>query len=151
MSNPINIEELKKILPHRYPFLLLDRVTDYVEGEWITGYKNVSSGEPCFMGHFPEESIFPGVLMVEAMAQLSGVLSIMTLKQASLAYARHFYFTGIDQVRFKRVVIPGDRFDMRMQLVRHRSKIWKFKGRAHVDGELACEAELMLLSGDTND
>jgi 3-hydroxyacyl-[acyl-carrier-protein] dehydratase len=149
MSHVIEIEAIKEILPHRYPFLLLDRVTDYTLGEWIEGFKNVSSGEPCFMGHFPEDSVFPGVLMTEAMAQLAGLLAVLTIKQATDQYARYFYFTGLDHVRFKRVVIPGDRFEMRMQVVKRRSKIWKFKGVATVDGQLACEGDFMLLSGES--
>ena len=148
MSHILNIEEIKKILPHRYPFLLLDRVTDFELGEWMEGFKNVSSGEPCFMGHFPKDSVFPGVLMVEAMAQLAGVLSVQTIKQDTQNYARYFYFTGIDRVRFKRIVIPGDRFDMQVKVVKRRSKIWKFAGVATVGGDVACEADFMLLSGE---
>ena len=149
MSQILEIEDIKKILPHRYPFLLLDRVTDFELGDWIEGFKNVSSGEPCFTGHFPEDSVFPGVLMTEAMAQLAGVLSVLTIKQNTQDYARYFYFTGLDRVRFKRIVIPGDRFDMHVKVVKRRSKIWKFEGVATVGGEVACEANFMLLSGES--
>jgi len=137
--NTIEIQEILALLPHRYPFLLVDRVTDYVLGESIKAYKNITINEPCFTGHFPEQPIFPGVLILEAMAQAAGVLGFKTMGNNDKLYL----YAGIDNARFKRPVVPGDRLEFDVALVKERRGIWKFKGTASVDGDIACSAEFM--------
>ncbi|MCV2885000.1 3-hydroxyacyl-ACP dehydratase FabZ [Aestuariibacter sp. AA17] len=137
--NTIEIQEILELLPHRYPFLLLDRVTDYVLGESIVAYKNITINEPCFMGHFPGKPIFPGVLILEAMAQAAGVLGFKSVGNTDDLYL----YAGIDNARFKRPVVPGDRLQFDVQLVKEKRGIWKFKGIASVDGMEACSAEFM--------
>ncbi|WP_407646813.1 3-hydroxyacyl-ACP dehydratase FabZ [Fluctibacter halophilus] len=137
--NTIDIEEILSLLPHRYPFLLLDRVTDYVLGESIQAYKNITFNEPCFTGHFPGKPIFPGVLILEALAQAAGVLGFKTMGNTDELYL----YAGIDNARFKRPVVPGDRLDFSVTLIKERRGIWKFSGVASVDGQEACTAEFM--------
>ncbi|AWL12601.1 3-hydroxyacyl-[acyl-carrier-protein] dehydratase [Saliniradius amylolyticus] len=137
--NTIDIEEIMALLPHRYPFLLVDRVTDYTLGESISAYKNISFNEPCFTGHFPDKPIFPGVLILEALAQAAGVLGFKTVGNSDDLYL----YAGVDNARFKRPVVPGDRMDLDVSLIKERRNIWKFKGIASVDGEEACSAEFM--------
>ncbi|NMH59704.1 3-hydroxyacyl-ACP dehydratase FabZ [Alteromonas ponticola] len=137
--NTIDIQEILDLLPHRYPFLLVDRVTDYVTGESIKAYKNITINEPCFMGHFPGQPIFPGVLILEAMAQAAGVLGFKTMGKSDKLYL----YAGIDNARFKRPVVPGDRLDFDVELVKEKRGIWKFRGKASVNGEDACIAEFM--------
>lgn len=137
--NRIEIEEILELLPHRYPFLLLDRVTDYVLGESIEAYKNITFNEPCFTGHFPGKPIFPGVLILEAMAQAAGVLGFKTVGNSDDLYL----YAGIDNARFKRPVVPGDRLDFSVKLIKEKRGIWKFHGIASVDGKEACSAEFM--------
>ena len=142
MANPLNtieIREIMDLLPHRYPFLLIDRVTDYELGVSIKAYKNITLNEPCFTGHFPDYPIFPGVLILEAMAQAAGVLGFKTIGKNDKLYL----YAGIDNARFKRPVTPGDRLDFDVCIVKERRGIWKFKGVASVDGEAACCAEFM--------
>ena len=137
--NIIEIREIMDLLPHRYPFLLIDRVTDYELGVSIKAYKNITLNEPCFTGHFPDYPIFPGVLILEAMAQAAGILGFKTVGKSDKLYL----YAGIDNARFKRPVTPGDRLDFEVCLVKERRGIWKFKGVASVDGEEACSAEFM--------
>ncbi len=137
--NRIEIEEILELLPHRYPFLLLDRVTDYTLGESIEAYKNISFNEPCFTGHFPGKPIFPGVLILEAMAQAAGVLGFKTVGNSDDLYL----YAGIDNARFKRPVVPGDRLDLSVKLLKEKRGIWKFQGVASVEGQAACTAEFM--------
>lgn len=137
--NPIDIQEILDLLPHRYPFLLIDRVTDYVPGQSIKAYKNITFNEPCFMGHFPGHPIFPGVLILEAMAQAAGVLGFKTKGKTDELYL----YAGIDKARFKRPVVPGDRLDFEVSLIKERKGIWKFSGISRVDGAEACSAEFM--------
>lgn len=137
--NQLEIEDILELLPHRYPFLLLDRVTDYKLGEYINAYKNITFNEPCFTGHFPGKPIFPGVLILEAMAQAAGVLGFKTAGNSDDLYL----YAGIDNARFKRPVVPGDRLDFDVILVKERRGIYKFKGVASVDGKEACVAEFM--------
>lgn len=137
--NPIDIQEILDVLPHRYPFLLIDRVTEFNAGKSIKAYKNITINEPCFTGHFPGHPIFPGVLILEAMAQAAGVLGFKTVGKNDELYL----YAGIDKARFKRPVVPGDRLDFIVELVKERRGIWKFKGVGSVDGEEACSAEFM--------
>ena len=137
--NPIDIQEILDVLPHRYPFLLIDRVTEFNAGKSIKAFKNITINEPCFTGHFPGHPIFPGVLMLEAMAQAAGVLGFKTVGKNDELYL----YAGIDKARFKRPVVPGDRLDFIVELVKERRGIWKFKGVGSVDGEEACSAEFM--------
>jgi len=138
----MDIYQILKKLPHRYPMLLVDRVVHLEPGKDIKALKNVSINEPYFNGHFPNRPVMPGVLMIEALAQTAGLLSFATLG-VELAEDQVFYFVGIDGARFKRPVQPGDQLILDVQLERSKAGIFKFKGQASVDGELAVEAELM--------
>ncbi|TRY31550.1 3-hydroxyacyl-ACP dehydratase FabZ [Aliiglaciecola sp. M165] len=135
----IEIEEILELLPHRYPFLLLDRVTDYTLGESIKAFKNITFNEPCFTGHFPGKPIFPGVLILEAMAQAAGVLGFKTAGNSDELYL----YAGIDSARFKHPVVPGDRLDFDVKLIKEKRGIWKFQGVASVDGKECCSASFM--------
>ena len=139
-SRIIEANEIMKLLPHRYPFLLVDRVVDYQEGEWLKAIKNISVNEPCFTGHFPEQPILPGVLILEALAQSMGILAFKTLE---LSGNELFYFAGIDEARFKRPVVPGDQMELYVEVIRERRGITAFTGVATVNGAVACEAKLM--------
>jgi len=136
----LDMEAILKILPHRYPFLLVDRIIDLVPQEHVVGIKNVSMNEPFFAGHFPGKPIMPGVLIIEAMAQVGGIL---LLNAESDPNAKLVYFTGIDNVRFRKTVTPGDTVRFEVELAAYRRSICKMIGRALVDNELVCEAELM--------
>lgn len=136
----MNIDEIMQLLPHRYPFLLVDRITEYIPGQYAKGYKNVSMNEQFFCGHFPNIPVMPGVLQIEAMAQLSGAL-VLTQPQYKDKLA---LFAGIDNARFKRVVKPGDRLDMEAELVKVKGPIVKAHVKATVDGQLAVEADLIV-------
>jgi len=138
----LDIEEVKALLPHRYPFLMIDRVLDIVPGESLTAIKNVTVNEPQFTGHFPERSIMPGVLMVEAMAQAAGILAFKTDNIVPDENSTYF-LVGIDKTRFKRPVVPGDQLRMEIKLIRSKRGIWVFDCTASVDGTLAVSAELM--------
>ena len=139
MKDTYNVEDIRNVLPHRYPFLLIDRVTDIKESEWIKGYKNVSINEPVFLGHFPEKPAFPGVLIIEAMAQLGAFLLVRRFPEGK----RMAYFAGIDKARFKRIVVPGDRLDIEVKVVKDRGHFAVMEGKAFVEGELAAQALLM--------
>lgn len=134
--------EIREYLPHRYPFLLVDRVVELVEGDFIRAYKNISINEDVFNGHFPQAPIFPGVMIVEAMAQAAGILGFKTLGKTP-ADGSIYLFAGADNVRFKRQVIPGDRLELEARVVSERRGIWKFECRATVDGALAASATIM--------
>ena len=136
----VEIDEIMQLLPHRYPFLMVDRVIDFEEGKWLTAIKNVSVNEPCFTGHFPEKPIFPGVLIMEALAQSMGILAFKTreLEKGSI-----FYFAGIDNARFKKPVVPGDQMTLHVEVIKEVRGITRFSGTASVDGKIICEAELM--------
>jgi len=138
----MDIHQILKQLPHRYPILLVDRVLSIENGKTIRAIKNVTINEPFFTGHFPHRPVMPGVLMLEAMAQTAALLSFAT---AGIAPDEKsvYYFAGIDAARFKRPVEPGDQLVMDVTLLRAKAGIFKFKGEARVGGELACEAELM--------
>ncbi len=140
-NSGFNIGEIEELLPHRYPFLLIDRVTEVVPGEYIKGYKNVTMNEYFFQGHFPAEPIMPGVLILESMAQL-GILFAKKTAVDELA-GKLFVFAGMDGVRFRKAVVPGDRLDITLRLVKRKRIIWKMAGMGAVDGNVAVEATLM--------
>lgn len=138
----MRIEEIMEYLPHRYPFLLVDRVVEVEKGKSIVGYKNISINEDFFNGHFPGKPIMPGVLILEAMAQLSGILGFVT-NDSKPADGLVHYFAGSDRVRFKRPVVPGDQLRLESVLVADKHGIWKFQCRALVDGDVVCVADIM--------
>jgi 3-hydroxyacyl-[acyl-carrier-protein] dehydratase len=138
----IDIHEILKQLPHRYPFLLVDRVLEVEKGKSIKALKNVTINEPFFVGHFPHRPVMPGVLMLEAMAQVAALLAFDTLG-VTPDNKTIYYFAGIDGARFKRPVEPGDQLVMDVTLDRMKAGIFKFKGTTRVGTEIACEAELM--------
>lgn len=137
----ININEILNILPHRYPFILIDKVIELKEKASITAVKNVTVNEPFFQGHFPGNPVFPGVLMLEAMAQATGVLAFKS--NPDFEAGSLYLFVGIDKARFKRQVIPGDVMEISAKLLKTSRNMWKFSAEIHVDGELACAADLM--------
>ncbi|MCX7897903.1 MAG: 3-hydroxyacyl-ACP dehydratase FabZ [Rhodocyclaceae bacterium] len=138
----MDIHEILAHLPHRYPFLLIDRVREITPGERILAVKNVTINEPFFPGHYPHHPVMPGVLIVEAMAQAAAILSFKTMG-AKPDDQSVYYFVGIDGARFKKPVGPGDQLLIEVEIVMNRRGIWKFAARAEVEGQLACEAELM--------
>ena len=138
--NTLTIDNIMDRLPHRYPLLLVDRVLDFVPEQSIRALKNVTVNEPHFMGHFPNHPVMPGVLIVEAMAQVGGILAFQSAPQDQEFLV---YFTGIDEVRFRKPVRPGDQLIFELTCLRRRGFVWKFKGEAFVDGTLVCEGTLM--------
>ena len=139
----MDIQDIFQLLPQRYPILLVDRVTDLQPGKVITGYKNVSINEPYFNGHFPGKPIMPGVLILEAMAQMAGILGLRTSgRRPSDGYI--YLFCGADNVRFKRQVLPGDRLDLRAEAGAFKRNIYKFSCSASVNGELASSADILV-------
>lgn len=138
-GNTLNIREILGLLPHRYPFLLIDRVLEWESGTYIKALKNLSYNEGFFQGHFPNQPIMPGVLILEALAQAGGILVSLSLPEAR---DKLFVFTGMDKVRFRRPVHPGDQLILESGELRHRMQLVKMHCKATVEGELACEAEL---------
>ena len=138
----MSIREVLRHLPHRYPFLLVDRVLSCEPGKTLVALKNVTINEPFFAGHFPRLPVMPGVLIVEALAQASALLAFRTMR-AQMDDESVYYFVGIDRARFKKPVTPGDTLRLEVTLQRHMRGIWKFRGEASVDGVLVSEAELM--------
>ncbi len=142
MNYAMDIHEILKYLPHRYPFMLIDRVLKIDMGKSLVALKNVTMNESFFTGHFPSRPVMPGVLILEAMAQAGGVLaykSTNTTPESGVLY----YFAGIDNARFRRIVEPGDQLRLEVTVLRSKRDIWKLEGRAYVDDELACSAEFM--------
>ncbi|MFT6917075.1 MAG: 3-hydroxyacyl-[acyl-carrier-protein] dehydratase [Motiliproteus sp.] len=138
----MDIKEIRQYLPHRYPFLLVDRVTELTEGENIVAYKNVTVNEPFFNGHFPDYPVMPGVLIIEAMAQAAGILGFKTMGKTPQD-GSIYYFVGSDKLRFKRPVIPGDRLQLEARIVSEKRGIWKFDVKASVDGALVSTATIL--------
>lgn len=136
----LDIDDIKRMIPHRYPLLMIDRVTDIVAETSAVGIKNVTANEPHFEGHFPAKPIMPGVLIIEAMAQTAAVLVVATLGQETAGQL--VYFMTIDQARFRKPVVPGDRLQLAVAKEQRRLGMWKFKGRATVDGQLVAEATI---------
>lgn len=137
-----DIHEVLKYLPHRYPFLLIDRVLSYEAGKSLVGLKNVTFNEPFFQGHFPQYPIMPGVLILEALAQASGILAFRTTNTKP-ADGSLYYFVGIDKARFKQPVMPGDQLKLEVDVIRVIHTVWKFNAVATVEGEVVASAELM--------
>ncbi|MBU0622586.1 MAG: 3-hydroxyacyl-ACP dehydratase FabZ [Gammaproteobacteria bacterium] len=142
MSTAMDIHEVLEHLPHRYPFLLIDRVLEVVPNERIVALKNVTINEPFFPGHYPHHPVMPGVLVVEAMAQASGILSFKTMGKLP-SDDSVYYFVGIDNARFKRPVGPGDQLILKAAVTMNKRGMWKFSCTAEVDGQIAAEAELI--------
>ncbi|MAJ87571.1 MAG: 3-hydroxyacyl-ACP dehydratase FabZ [Cellvibrionales bacterium TMED148] len=138
----MKVNEIMRLLPHDYPMLMVDRVIEVDPGKSILGYKNISINEQLFVGHFPETPIFPGVLIIEAMAQISGILGFVTAQESS-DNGMLYLFAGIDKVRFKLPVVPGDRLMLTSEVVSVKRNIWRFRTEAKVDNELASTAILM--------
>ncbi|TYL47245.1 3-hydroxyacyl-ACP dehydratase FabZ [Marinomonas sp. IMCC 4694] len=138
----MDVNEIRQYLPHRYPFLLVDRVIELNLKESIVAYKNVTINEPFFNGHFPDHPVMPGVLIIEAMAQAAGILGFKTMDKKP-EDGSIYYFVGSDKARFKRPVVPGDRLQLEAKIITEKRGIWKFECRATVDGELACSATIL--------
>lgn len=137
----IEIPKILEILPHRYPFVMVDRITEIEKGEYIRGVKMVSSNEPWCPGHFPGRPIMPGVLVIEALAQIGGILAYAS--EPFDASSSLMYFLGIDKAKFRHTVTPGDRLDLYVEVVHHRSNVWKLRGEATVDDTLCAQGELL--------
>ncbi len=138
----MDVNEIREYLPHRYPFLLVDRVIEMEIGQSIRAYKNVSINEPFFNGHFPDIPVMPGVLIVEAMAQAAGVLGFKTMNKKP-SDGSIYYFVGADDLRFKRPVVPGDRLDLAATILSEKRGIWKFGCSAHVGDQLVCSGTIL--------
>jgi len=136
----LEIQDIQNLLPHRYPILLVDRILDFEPGKWIRGMKNISIGDPVFMGHFPQKPIFPGVLIIEAMAQTGGCLMLQDMDDRK---NKLIYFMAIDKVKFRKPVIPGDQLIMNLEVISIKGRICKLRGVASVDNQKVAEAELM--------
>lgn len=145
--NSMDIHEILDHLPHRYPFLLVDRVVECEPGKSIHAYKNVTINEPFFAGHFPHHPVMPGVLIIEALAQAAGILSFKTMGVKPDEHSV-FYLVGIDDARFKKPVTAGDQLHLHIEILRNKRGIWKYKALARVDGDLVAEAELMCAQRD---
>ena len=137
----MDIQEIQKILPHRYPFLLVDRVVEVTPGEKLVGFKNVTSNEPFFAGHFPGQPVMPGVLILEALAQACALLAYKS--EAVDISNKVIFLMGVDGARFRKPVVPGDRLTLTATILKHKGPVWKQRGEATVDGTLVAEAEFL--------
>jgi 3-hydroxyacyl-[acyl-carrier-protein] dehydratase len=146
----MDVMEIQKIIPHRYPFLLLDRVTDLVKNETLIGYKNVTIGDNVFQGHFPGHPIYPGVMILEGMAQAGGILAFKSMDDMTEEEAANkvVYFMSIDKAKFRSPVKPGDRLEYRISVIKHKGSIWMLDGKAYVDDNLVSQAELKAMIVD---
>jgi len=145
----MDVMEIQEILPHRYPFLLVDRVTDIQKNETLTAYKNVSISENIFQGHFPGHPIYPGVMILEGMAQAGGILAFKSMDMSKEEVAQKVvYFMSIDKAKFRAPVKPGDKLEYRISVIKHKGTIWMLKGEAFVDDKLVSEAELKAMIVD---
>ena len=144
----IDIMQIQAILPHRYPLLLVDKITDMQLGKFVRGYKNISISDQVFQGHFPGHPIYPGVLILEGMAQTGGVLAFKSMTQQVNPAEKVVYFTGIDKAKFRSPVRVGDRLDYEMSVVKNRGALWVFEGKAFVENALVAEAELKAMIMD---
>lgn len=138
MKQDIDILRIMDLIPHRYPFLLVDKILEFEGDEWAVGQKNVTANEPFFMGHFPKNPIMPGVLIVEAMAQTAGIIVMNKIDQTDFPY--YVYFMSIEDVKFRRPVLPGDTLIMNVEKIKQRGRIWKYKGVAKVNDEVVAQA-----------
>lgn len=145
--NTLDIQEIKEILPHRYPFLLVDKVLAYEPRDFLTAIKNVTYNEPCFQGHFPEMTIFPGVLIIEAMAQAAALLGFISMDQKPQD-GSVYYLVGVDKARFKKTVHPGDQIALDIKFIKLRKNIWRFSATASVDDQIVASAELLTTVAD---
>ena len=145
----IEIPKILEILPHRYPFVLVDRVTEIIPGESIRGHKMVRANEPWCMGHFPGRPIMPGVLIIEALAQIGGILAYAS--EPFDASTSLMYFLGIDKAKFRHTVTPGDKLDLFVEVLHHRSNVWRMRGEATVDSTLCAQGELLASIVDRGD
>nr|HID59785.1 3-hydroxyacyl-ACP dehydratase FabZ [Desulfobacterales bacterium] len=145
MEQVYDIRKIMELLPHRYPFILVDRILELIPNERIVGLKNVTINEPFFVGHFPGTPIMPGVLMIEAMGQVGGVLAFASFPESRRGEL--IYFMGMDKVRFRKPVVPGDQLIFELTIIRRRSQLLKMAGKGTVDGSIVVEAELMATLG----
>ena len=143
----LDIDQIKQALPHRYPMLLLDKVTDYESGVFLTAVKNVTANEPFFQGHFPQQPIMPGVFIIEAMAQASAVLGLLS-EEGSRHWNKLYYLVGIDKARFRKTVSPGDQLVIEVRFVALRRNIWRFSCVAKVDGVVVADSDLLTTISD---
>ena len=147
-SEVMDIQGILEHLPHRYPFLLVDKVTHIKLGQSLTAVKNISFNEPQFTGHFPNKPIYPGVLIIEALAQASGILSYRS-NNSKHSNDKLFYLVGVDKTRFKKPVIPGDQLILQIDVIKQKRGVWKFNTIASVDGQVVASAELMCAERDS--
>ncbi|RUM70541.1 MAG: 3-hydroxyacyl-[acyl-carrier-protein] dehydratase FabZ [Sulfurovum sp.] len=145
-----NVVEIQEILPHRYPFLLVDRITDLKKGEYIEGFKNISISEPVFQGHFPDHPIYPGVMIIEGMAQAGGVLAFKSMTNASQEEIANkvVYFMSIDKAKFRSPVTPGDQLVYKINVLKNRGAVWQLDAKAYVDDKVVAQAELKAMIVD---
>ena len=144
MGKEISNHEIRERIPHRYPFLLIDKVLDWEAGKSLVGVKNVTTNEPFFSGHFPVRAVMPGVLIIESLAQACGVLLVKTLPDED-TLNNLFYLTGVNKARFKRMVVPGDQLTLHIDVIQNRRELWKFNAVAKVGDEVACSAEIVII------
>ena len=142
-KNEIDVNEIMEYLPHRYPFLLIDKIVDYTPSETLHAIKNVTINEPFFQGHFPVKPIMPGVLILEALAQATGILGFKSLEDPETSANTIYYFVGIDKARFRQPVVPGDCLDLKVTFLKAKRGIWAFDAKAYVEDKLVCQAEIM--------
>jgi len=145
-----NVVDIQNILPHRYPFLLVDRITELTPGEYIEGIKNVSISEPVFQGHFPDHPIYPGVMIIEGMAQAGGVLAFKSMSEEDQKNhdSKVVYFMSIDKAKFRAPVTPGDQLVYKINVMRNKGAVWQFDAKAYVDDKVVAQAELKAMIVD---